>query len=199
MFRHKKHGLFSVLGLLFMLFLDNANAQHPIEIAIFNESTSVPFSGLALKPLHPGIQIGTDIPWKESQYHKTYLSINVRYIFHKHLYKAIAINLALGYDYKMDYGANLKTGVGIGYMHTFGVREEYRFKNGNYDKRSDTGNSRFTPSLSFGLGYRFNPNDFGSPEIFAKQQYWLELPYSPGFIPLMSHANTMMGAKFYTF
>lgn len=195
---HKKHKFrFVLLGILLFLPFRKVYSQKPIEIAVFNESTSVPFSGVAMRPLHPGVQVGTDIPWHESEHHKTFLSINLRYIFHKNLYRAIAINLELGYDYKADFGLNLKTGVGVGYMHTFGVMEEYRFQNGTYAQKPDRGNSRFTPSLSLGFGYRFDPNDFRSDEIFAKQQYWLELPYSPGFISLMSHANTMLGAKFY--
>lgn len=172
-----------------------AIAQNPIEISVFNESTSIPFSGFSLKPWHPGFQIGTNIPWKESQNYKTYFSINLRYIFHKNLYQAIGINFELGYDYKIDFGMNLKTGVGVGYLHTFSVKEEYLFKNGDYAKKTDMGNSRFTPSLFFGLGYRFAPNDFDYAEIYAKQQYWLEMPYSRGFIPLMSHSNSAIGIK----
>lgn len=187
--------LFVVLAMLTSLKL---SPQNPVEISVLNESTSVPFSGVSLKPFHPGVQIGTDIPWQETDRHKTFLSINLRYIFHKNLYRAIAINLALGYDYKIDFGANLKTGVGIGYMHTFNVKEAYQLENGSFVESPSRGNSRFTPSLSFGLGYRFNPDDFETTEVFLKQQYWLEIPYSPGFIPLMSHTNTMIGAKFHT-
>ena len=178
--------------------LGKLSAQNPVEISVFNESTSVPFSGISLKPLHPGVQIGAEIPWHETNHYRTFLSINLRYIFHKNLYRAIAINLELGYDYKIDFGATLKTGIGVGYLHSFNVKEKYRFEAGSYSKKADTGNSRFTPLISFGLGYRFNPDNFNSTELFAKQQYWLELPYSPGFIPLMSHANTMVGAKFGT-
>jgi hypothetical protein len=28
-------------------------------------------------------------------------------------------------------------------------------------------------------------------------QSWLEYPYSPGFIPLMSHTSLQVGTKFY--
>lgn len=188
---------YSLLIFLVLFSIHKGIAQNPFEVAIFNESTSVPFSGLILKPLNPGIQVGTDIPWNESEHHKTYLSVSLRYIFHKNLYKAIAINLEFGYDYKVEFGMNLKTAVGVGYMHTFNVKEKYSYKNEKYSKAKDLGYSRFTPSFSLGLGYRFDPDKFSSDEIFIKQQYWLELPYSPGFIPLMSHANSMVGAKFH--
>ncbi len=188
--------LFLLLAVISILTLGKINAQNPVEISVFNESTGVPFSGLSLKPLHPGVQIGTDVSWHESQHHKTYLSINLRYIFHRHLYRAIGINLELGYDYRTDFGMNLKTGIGVGYLHTFNVKEEYQFRKEAYAKKPDKGNSRFTPSVSFGFGYLFDRKAFDSTEIFAKQQYWLELPYSPGFIPLMSHANSILGIKF---
>lgn len=186
-----------ILCLLIFFSVDKVLAQRAFEIAVFNESTSVPFSGVALRPLHPGVQIGTDIPWHESKNHKTYISLNLRYIFHKNLFRALSINLELGYDFKANFGMNLKTSVGVGYMHSFNVNKEYLFKNGRYTENKDRGNSRFVPSFSYGLGYRFKPDTFHSNEIFAKQQYWLEMPYSPGFIPLMSHANTMLGGKFF--
>nr|WP_299345279.1 hypothetical protein [Allomuricauda sp.] len=193
-----KYYIYVFLTITMVLFsYSSVIAQNPVEISVFSESTSVPFSGISLKPFHPGVQVGMDVPWRETNRHKTFLSINLRYIFHKNLYQAIALNLELGYDYKIDFGANVKTGVGIGYLHSFNVKERYRLENGSYTKQRDMGRSRFTPSLSFGLGYRFNPNSFDTTEVFAKQQYWLELPYSPGFIPLMSHANTMIGAKFH--
>lgn len=184
-----------IIGFLFLFHY--GTAQNPVTIAVFNESTSMPLSSPRVRTFHPGILLGSDIAWHETQRNKTYFSINLSYIFHKNLFKAIAIGFNIGYDYKMQYGGSLKTGIGVGYMHTFSVREKYILKNREYRLKKDMGHSRFTTSFSLGIGQRFNPNNFESTELFLKQQYWLELPYSPGFIPIMSHSNTLLGAKFY--
>lgn len=178
--------------------LQHTKAQQPITISVFNESTSMPFSIPRFNPLHPGIKIGTEFPVYENHSNKTFFSINLRYIFHKNLYKAIVVSFEVGYDHKINYGGNLKAGAGIGYMHSFGVRDEYRFNDNGYKLNRDKGNSRFLSSISLGLGHRFNPNDFDSDEVFFLQEYWLEIPYSPGFIPIMSHSNSLLGAKLST-
>jgi hypothetical protein len=182
--------------ILFFFLSPYVMAQSPVTVAVFNESTSMPLSPPKIGPFHPGVLTGSDITLYESDRNKNYVSINISYTFHKKLYQAITIGLNLGYDYKMAYGGSLKTGIGIGYMHTFPVREIYSFQSTEYGLKKAKGNSRFIPSVSFGIGQRFSPNDFKSSELFVQQQYWLEIPYSPGFIPIMSHANTMLGAKF---
>jgi len=36
-----------------------------------------------------------------------------------------------------------------------------------------------------------------SPKIFMRYQSWAEYPYSPDFIPVMTHINLHLGAKFF--
>ncbi|WP_318312745.1 hypothetical protein [Flagellimonas crocea] len=188
---------FLLFGFLIAVFPQRITAQNPMSITLLNESTSIPPSISKINPWHPGLEVGTDVTLHENRHHKTYFSLSIRYIFHKNLYQAIALNVGFGYDYKMEYGGNLKTGASLGYMHTFSTEEEYRLVNGKYQPNRDKGNSRFISSLSFGLGHRFDPNNFESTEVFLKQQYWVEFPYSPGFIPIMSHSTSMLGTKFY--
>jgi hypothetical protein len=53
------------------------------------------------------------------------------------------------------------------------------------------------PSLSLGAGYRLKRESAESPEIFMLYQSWAEYPYSPGFIPLMTHISLHLGFKYY--
>jgi hypothetical protein len=53
--------------------------------------------------------------------------------------------------------------------------------------------------LSVGVGYLLKKNNPTSPEIFLLYKSWIEYPYSPGFIPMMSHINLEIGCKFYLF
>ncbi len=177
----------------------NVQAQEKsnFKISVFNESTSIPFTKLWNEPFHPGIQLGTDLPWKAGRHYQLYPSISVGYLFHRDLYQAVYGKIELGYDLRTGFGVNLKSAVGLGYLHTFATRTEYQLDNGSYLPARDQGNARIMPTLSIGLGYRLRPSDPASPEIFSLYEAWLEYPYSPGFIPLMTHTNLHLGIKFY--
>lgn len=171
----------------------------PLKISVFNQGTNIPFTRILTTPIHPGIQVGTEVWAKETPRMRLYPSINIGYLFHNNLYQAIYANIELGYDYKFGFGLNIKSAIGVGYMHTFRTQEEYQFKNGQFVNGRQKGNSRVMPSLTLGLGYRLQPDNFRSPEIFMLYQSWVQYPFSPGFIPIMAHTNLHMGAKFYPF
>ena len=86
---------------------------------------------------------------------------------------------------------------GLGYMHTFATTEEFRHHNGQYEKKSDKGNARLIPSLSFDVGYYLRCADTYSPKIYLRYEAWAEYPYSPDFIPVLTHINLHAGVKFF--
>ncbi|PHN04572.1 hypothetical protein CRP01_21445 [Flavilitoribacter nigricans DSM 23189 = NBRC 102662] len=185
------------LGICWLAFWSASTAAaqegNTLRISVFNESTSIPFTHVLNTPVHPGIQVGTDLNWKNGDHYRLYPSISVGYLFHRDLYQAVYLNLELGYDLQFDFGLNLKSAVGLGYLHTFNVQPEFQFEDGSYRQGKDRGNARLMPSLSLGWGYRLQPANPRSPEIFMMYQSWLEYPYSPGFIPLMTHTNLHLG------
>lgn len=168
-----------------------------VSLALINEATAIPFTQLLSSPVHPGIRAGTDFMYRNRPKHQLYQSINIGYVYHRYLYHGLFINTELGYDRKLAIGFNLKGALGIGYLHTFGTQQAYRFQNGQYQKWKDRGNSRVMASLSTGLGYRLQKKSLYSPEIFMLYTGWAEYPYSPGFIPIMAHINSQVGAKFF--
>ncbi len=174
-------------------------SQQPVTVSFFNESTTVPYTTFLNDPIHPGVQVGTEFEWKENRHFRLYPSVSIGYMFHKKLFQGLYANVELGFDYKTSFGLNLKTKIGVGYLHTFSTQQEFQFDEGSYKSRTDSGNSRVMPSFTTGLGYRLQPKKANSPEIFVLYQSWIEYPYSPGFIPLMSHTNLHIGAKFYPF
>lgn len=177
-------------------------AQHnppPVTIALFNESTSMPFSRFMTTPFHPGIQAGTEFNWKEGRHLRLYPTINIGWMLHQKLFQGIFVNTEIGLDYKTGFGLNLKTKIGLGYLHTFTTQQEFQLEEGQFRSKRDRGNSRLMPSLALGLGYTLDKNNPRSTEIFTLYQTWIEYPYSPGFIPLMSHTSLYLGAKFYPY
>ena len=169
----------------------------PLRILVGNQATAVPYTSFWSNPIHPSFQIGTEFGYKNHRPNYLYQTVNTGYIYHGNLFQGAYLNTELGYDHLLGFGLNLKALLGIGYLHTFAVNEEYQFKNGRYFSRKDVGNSRVMPSLSLGMGFRTNSDNYTSPEVMLLYQSWLEFPYSPGFSSLMSHTNLSLGLKFF--
>jgi hypothetical protein len=191
------HPKFYCLLILPVIICVSLHSQIPIQISILNEGTAIPFTKFSTNPIHPGVQVGTEAAYQERTKFRLYQRFTVGYVFHNHLFHGLFLNTAIGYDYKFNFGLNFKTQLGIGYMHTWTTGQEFRFQNGAYIRKNDRGNSRFTAGLGAGIGYRLHKKDIYSPEIFYMYRGWVEYPYSPGFIPAMTHISQEAGAKFY--
>lgn len=169
----------------------------PIHVSIFNESTAIPFTRFVTTPIHPGIQLGTECNYQSSNHSRLFQTANLSYFYHNHVSQGIGLHTELGYEYRQDAGFAYSALFGVGYMHTFATAEEFTFINGQYENKNDKGNARFIPSLSLDFGYYLKKSDKNSPKIFLRYQSWAEYPYSPDFIPVMTHINLHLGAKFF--
>lgn len=169
----------------------------PISISVFNESTALPFTRFFTVPIHPGIQAGTEFNYRDKNSSRLFQTANICYFFHNHLAQGIGLNTEFGYEYRLKFGLAFEGLLGVGYMHTFTTAEEFTFSNGHYEQKADGGNARLYPSLTLGAGYYVKKSEPSSPEIFIRYQAWAEYPYSPDFIPVMTHISLHLGAKFY--
>ncbi len=131
-----------------------AQKQLPITVGIGNEATAIPFTKIFSVPVHPTVQIGTDFTYGKRDHHRLFQTINLGYIYHRHLYQGVYLSTELGYDYVFSFGLKLKGLFGLGYLHSFSTQEEYQLKDGEYVNGKDFGNARLMPSLSLGLGYQ---------------------------------------------
>lgn len=190
--------IFLALGFFFLAFPASAQ-RHPIPVSVslFNESTAIPFTRFFTTPIHPGIQAGTEFTYRDWGRSRLYQTANLCYFYHNHLTQGIGLFSELGYEYRMKFGLALGALLGVGYMHTFATADEFALNNGQYVQKTDAGNARLFPSLSFDLGYYLFKSRNDSPEIFIRYQSWIEYPYSPDFIPVMTHINLHIGAKFF--
>lgn len=174
-------------------------SQPAITAALFNESTSIPYTRFFTTPVHPGVQLGAEMPWKENNRLALSPALNIGYMFHHKLFQGLYVNLEMGLDVKTRFGLRFKSRLGLGYLHTFPTGSTYRQVNGEWEQGVDRGNARLMPALSLGLGYDLKPASARGTEIFVLYWSWLEYPYSPGFIPMMSHTDLSLGVKFHPF
>lgn len=189
--------LTTLLAIVSPLLLWSQTKPLPLTISLFNESTAIPFSRFITTPVHPGMQIGTEFDYKSSTHTRFFQTANVSYFYHNYLAQGIGIHTELGYECRSSVGFAWTGLCGLGYMHTFATTEEFTHTNGKYEKQTDKGNARLTPSLSFDIGYYLRCHDVHSPKIYLRYQMWAEYPYSPGFIPVMTHINLHLGFKFF--
>ena len=169
----------------------------PINISVFNEATAIPFTRFVTTPIHPGLQVGTEFNYKTKEHSRFFQTANLNYFYHNNLNQGIGLYTEIAYEYRIKSGFAFTGFFGLGYMHTFATKEEFTFTNGQYEKKTDKGNARLYPSLSLDIGYYLKKENKNSPKIFLRYQSWVEYPYSPGFIPAMTHINLHLGVKFF--
>lgn len=182
--------------ILFPLLIFGQKKSIPVLISVFNESTAIPFTRLFTTPLHPGLQLGTEFNYMIKEHSRLYQTANIFYFYHNYLAQGFGLHTELGYEYRLNSGLAFEGLFGLGYLHTFATSEEYTHEGGDYSKKADHGNARLCPSLSIGSGYYLNKSE-NSPELFVRYQSWIEYPYSPDFIPVMTHISLHIGAKFF--
>lgn len=185
------------LAILTPILLYSQSKTLPINISVFNESTAIPFTRFFTTPIHPGLQIGTEFEYNSKEHSRLFQTANISYFYHNYLAQGIGIHTELGYEYRTTSGIALTGLFGLGYMHTLATTEEFTFTDGQYVKKSDKGNARLFPSLSFDVGYYLQHSDIRSPKIFLRYQAWAEYPYSPDFIPVLTHINLHVGMKLF--
>jgi hypothetical protein len=171
----------------------------PLQVSFFNEATAIPFTKLLTWPVHPGVQVGTDFDYKVTAKSRLFQTANLSYYYHGQLNRGIGLHTELSYEYRSRLGLAGGALLGIGYLHTFATTKEYAFQGGQYVERTDIGNARLYPSLSLDLGYYLAKDDVRSPKVFVRYQAWAEYPYSPGFIPVMTHINLHLGIRCFLF
>lgn len=187
--------LFLILGTTTLI--SGQKGSIPVNISLFNESTAIPFTRFFTVPVHPGIQVGTEFDYKQKTHSRLFQTANLSYFYHGYLAQGVALHTELGYEYRSTSGLAFTGLLGVGYMHTFATTSEFVFSNGQYEKRNDKGNARLFPSLSLDLGYYLHASEATSPKIFLRYQAWAEYPYSPDFIPVLTHINLHIGLKFF--
>lgn len=187
-----------IFGILLMpCLVISQSKQIPITISLFNEATAIPFTRFITTPVHPGIQAGTEFDYSQNEHSRLFQTADVSYFYHNYLAQGIGLSSSIGYECRMTNGLSFTGLFGLGYMHTFATTEEFTFTDGQYVKKTDKGNSRLFPSLSFDVGYYLKAVETNSPKIFLRYQAWAEYPYSPDFIPVLTHINLHLGVKLF--
>ncbi|MBL0127971.1 MAG: hypothetical protein IPP83_11055 [Flavobacteriales bacterium] len=162
--------------------------------SLINESTAIPYTRFFTTPVHPGVQVGTEFPLRQGRLSRFYATAHAGYVYHNYLFQGVYLGSDLAYEHRLDNGFCFGALLGASYLHTFATTVEWRFENGHYVQKGDTGNARVMPSLTLETGYYLG-HDPQRPKLFVRYQSWAEYPYSPGFIPVLTHISLHIGAR----
>lgn len=200
--RHKGLGwsrlAWATVVLLFLLPLQlfGQGKSVPLLVSLFNESTAIPFTRFFTTPIHPGLQVGTQFDYRRGAQARIFQTANLSYYYHAQLNHGMAAFTEFGYEFNHKSGLSLAAGMGVGYLHTVSIAKEYVGRDGQFVEGNDRGNSRLYPTLFLQLGYDVAKGSKSGPQLFLRYQPWVEFPYSPGFIPVMTHVNLHLGIQF---
>lgn len=186
-----------LLGFVPLYLCGQKRAVLPLNLSLFNEATAIPFTRFFSTPVHPGVQIGTEFDLRSKPSSRLFQTANLSYFYHQRLNHGISLYSELGYEQRLKAGPALSALFGLGYLHTFATAEEFQYQDGQYVNKTDRGNARLLASLALDLGFYLQKDNPHSPKFFLRYQSWLEYPYSPGFIPLMTHTNLHLGTKIF--
>jgi len=175
--------------------IGSAQEGQRMSFSLYDQSTAVPFTRFFTTPMHPGIQVAAEFDLNDRPRGRFFTAAHLGYFYHAHLAQGFYVGGDLGYETRFKFGLSLAGMLGAGYLRTYVTQPEYIFQNGSYVRRPDKGNGRLMPSISLETGYYFKP-ERNSTQLFVRYQSWLEYPYSPGFIELMSHINLHLGVRF---
>ena len=119
-----------LLGFISPTILSGQVEAIPINVSFFNESTAIPFTKFVTIPIHPGIQLGTELNYKNKEQYRLFQTANINYFYHNYLTQGIGLNSELGYEYRLKFGLAFTGLLGLGYLHTFATAGEFTFSNG---------------------------------------------------------------------
>ena len=178
--------------LIFLLIVSGISAycQKNISVTVLNESISFPFTRFT--PMHPGIEIGTNL-FHSEKLNKSY-EVNAYIGGYHHESISNAFYLKGEYVYHIAAWEKLSCDLlaGLGYQHSFYPGELYSPKeNGDYDATKQKGKPHAIANIGIGSTYR----RWKTIEPFVKYEFMVESPFANG-IPVIPHTIFKLGFNF---
>lgn len=153
--------------------------QFPLELSFFNHAVTMPFDGIVMSPLHPGISIGTEYGYTEGRLGRIFQNLHVGYYHNKYNAKALFLKTEGGYRYTTGIGLFGEFSLGLGYLHSFHPREIFAMNaQGEYEQVKDKGKAAVIFLGALGIGYDFSCRVGWPVSLFIRFQPFIQTPYS---------------------
>ncbi len=163
-----------------------------VQISALHEMVAIPYGQVFLKPIHPGIALGTELWVKaETKWYQS-LGVDASYYYHQLYEHALMLDAVYNIGYTLPFKLRLKTMGALGYKHSILTGDTYVLENGSYKKKQHPGQAQINAKIGFGLSYPI------SQKISLSGDYMgmLAFPYSPDLgMPFATHALIRLGVK----
>jgi len=164
-----------------------------LRISAINEATTLPSWRLVQLPLHPGIQIGTDLLAKEGRHWTTSLGVDLGYYYHRLYEHAVMLDGTFAAGYRFNFGLQPKLLASAGYKHSILSDAVFEYNGEEYQKSFYLGRPQFNFKIGAGLEYALNDRY----SIMVDYRAMVALPYSPKQgVPFSLHNLFGAGLKF---
>lgn len=172
------------------------NRDNFISATFFNENIALPFSVRQDSPKHPGFTLAFETSRKRSGMYQFTHILQAGYYYHKDFNQVAFISWKPKFELRFKELFNVHAIVGIGYAHSFPVRDTYEFENGAYEKKRNWGKPHATPSLGFGGGIHLDKWLNLPVELFGRYEAFSLAPYAlKGKVPVTVNTMLSFGIK----
>lgn len=171
-------------------------ADH-ISIAFTNSHTALPFgsfSKLVYGTLHPGIEAGTEVKWKEKKQHDWFQSFRIGYSYHRLVQHSIVLYTEFGYRHQFQKGFSSSLRLGGGYMRAIIANQVFSDgqEGGQQYAKASKGRSQAIVMATIHLGKTLGQNGFA---VFLDYQQRLQTPFISSYVSILPYNILMVGVS----
>lgn len=170
--------------------------EYHLSATIFDEHIAVPFEVRKDAPTHLGGTLAFEMSRKrESSYQFTHI-FQTGYYYHKNFNQVAFLAWKPKFELRFANSFNIHTIIGIGYAHSFPVRQNYQLEDGGYIKKTNWGKPHAMPSIGFGAGVNLDKLINMPITVFGRYEAFSLAPYAlKGKVPITINTMLSFGIK----
>jgi hypothetical protein len=187
----KTNLLGKVLAACLLLHFPHVQAQlkpKTLRVAFLNEAIKLPDSRLLSGPLHPTLNVGTDLRVRSKKHWQSALGADFYYNYHRLTEHALMLDASYRLGYRFGFGLQLNLHTALGYKHAILAGDKFALKEGEYQKTTHWGKAMLNAKIGLGLEYPVSQRYSLLADYKAMGAY----PTGGFFVPFSAH--TLVGA-----
>ncbi len=170
-----------------------AHWRRPLHISVFSTSTQLP--GGSVLPLHPGIDLGTELRYNRSAKNQWRQTLKAGVYYHKYSQTGIQLYSEVLYRRMLWQGFSAELKLGGGYLHAISDLQIFELHGGSYQRQKHIGRPQFMGTFSAGAGYRMGSAQ-DAARIFLDYQFFLQMPFVNNYVPVLPNTALHIGVAF---
>jgi len=182
---------------LFAFAQDNESEKNYfLSATIFDEHIAAPFDVKKDAPAHLGGTLAFEISRKRDGIYQFTHIFQAGYYYHKDFNQVAFLAWKPKFELRFANTFNIHAILGIGYAHSFPVRQTYELDDGRYKKKTNLGKPHTMPSLGFGAGLHLDELLNIPIEVFGRYEAFSLAPYAlKGRVPITLNTMLSFGVK----